>query len=189
MVVLNRAPAREPTDDELVERIAANDRDAFEALYRRHAAFVFGVLTRLVGPDRDREDLLQDTFVRVHAALARFRGECALTTMLFQITTRVAIDHLRRRSRRPLVLDDFDLEAEIDPRATPADQAQRREQLVRALAMLGKLKPKHRVAFVLREVMDMSYEEVATAVDARAATTRMRVAAAKRALAKLGRTS
>jgi RNA polymerase sigma-70 factor (ECF subfamily) len=191
MVVLNRAPVRrgDEPDDELVQRVAKGERAAFEAIYRRHATLVFGVLTRLVGPDRDREDLLQDTFLRLHPALARFRGECSLTTLLFQITSRVAIDHLRKRSRRPLALDDYDLAAEVDPRATPAEQAQRREQLASALAMLGKLKPKHRVAFVLREVMDMSYDEVAHAVDAGAATTRMRVNAAKRTLAKLGRTT
>ena len=144
MVVLSRKTeqrASEASDDELVRRVAAGDRAAFEAIYRRHATMVFGLLTRLVGPDRDREDLLQDTFVRLHPALARFRGDCALTSLIFQIGTRVAIDHLRRRSRRPLALDDYDLDAEVDPRATPEEQAQRRDELTAALAMLAKLKP------------------------------------------------
>ncbi|HEU0033908.1 MAG TPA: sigma-70 family RNA polymerase sigma factor [Kofleriaceae bacterium] len=179
--------AIEPSDAELVRGVVAGERIAFERIYRRHADAVFALLTRLIGPDREREDLLQETFIRLHPALGRFRGECALRTFVFQIATRVAIDHLRRRRRTPTELDDFDLDGEIDPRATPVEQAQRREQLARAVEVLGKLRPKLRVAFVLREVMDLSHEEVARIVDARPAAARMRVALAKRAIAKLGR--
>ncbi len=188
MVVLIRRVAEDgaPADD-LVRRVAAGERTAFEAIYRDHAEMVFGLLTRLVGPDREREDLLQETFIRLHSALPRFRGDCSLRTFVFQIATRVAVDHLRRRRRTPIALDDFELEAELDPRDTPADQAQRREEVVQALEVLARLKPKHRVAFVLREVMDMSHEEVAQIVDAHPAAARMRVAAAKRAISKLGR--
>jgi RNA polymerase sigma-70 factor, ECF subfamily len=180
--------ALSPVDDaELADRSRSGDGDAFEAIYRRHADSVFALLTKLSGPDREREDLLQETFIRLHAALPRFRGDCALRTLIFQIATRVAVDHLRRRRRAPVTLDDYDLEAEIDPRTTPVERAQIREELGAALELLAALKPKHRVAFVLREVMDMTYDEVACIVDTSAAATRMRVNAAKRAIAKLGR--
>ena len=171
-----------PTDDRTLATLAAaGDRSAFESIYRAHADRTFGLLTRLVGPDREREDLLQETFVRLHAALPRYRGEASLITFLYQIATHVALDHLRRR--RPL--DELDIDGEIDPSATPAEQAARREELARALALLEKLPPKHRVAFVLREVMGYSHEEVAVLVGSFAATARMRVNAAKAKLAAL----
>lgn len=173
-----------PDDRELIARLAAGDAAAFEAIYRRHAGMVFGLLTRLIGPDREREDLMQDVFVRLHAALARFRGDCALTTLLYQITSRVAIDHLRRRTRNRFDLADFDLDDEIDPRASPADQTLRREQLATAVEILATLPPKNRVVFVLREVMELPFDEIARIVGAMPATTRMRVNAAKRALAR-----
>ena len=176
---LGTAPA---TDDRTLATLAAaGDRDAFEAIYRAHADRTFALLTRLVGPDREREDLLQETFVRLHAALPRYRGDASLVTFLYQIATHVAIDHLRRR--RPL--DELDIDGELDPSATPAEQAVRREELARALALLEKLSPKHRVAFVLREVMGYSHEEVAVLVGSFAATARMRVNAAKAKLAAL----
>jgi RNA polymerase sigma-70 factor (ECF subfamily) len=169
-------------DRELVARATAGDDAAFEQIYRRHAQPVFTLLTRLLGPDRDREDLLQDVFVRLHAALARFRGEASLLTLVYRITTCVAIDHMRRR--KPVELVD-QIDDEIDPNLSPADQSARREEIRGALALLARLKPKHRVAFVLREVMGLSHEEVARIVGAHPAAARMRVAAAKRQLARL----
>jgi RNA polymerase sigma-70 factor (ECF subfamily) len=154
----------------------------FEDIYRQYAQRVFTLLTRFVGPDRERDDLLQEVFIRLHPALARFRGECSLLTLIYRITTRVAIDHMRRR--RPVDLVD-QLDEEIDPAATPSERAARREEIMFALGLLAKVKPKHRVAFVLREVMGLSHDEVARIIDVKPAAARMRVAAAKRALAKL----
>ncbi|MEJ7601911.1 MAG: RNA polymerase sigma factor [Kofleriaceae bacterium] len=178
-----------PDDDELIRRVVAGERSAFEEIYRRHADHVFALLTRLVGPDREREDLLQDVFIRLHPALSRFRGDCSLGTLVFRIATRVAMDRLRHLRRARTELVDFDLEDEIDPAATPAEVTERVEQLTEALAQLAQLAPKLRIAFVLREVMGMSYQEVARIADTNAAAARMRVALARRALAKLGRSS
>ena len=178
------APVAEETDSDLARRAADGDRAAFESIYRRHADRVFALLTRLVGPDREREDLLQEVFIKLHPALARFRFECSLQTFVYRITVRIAIDHLRGKKPVDLV-DDLDLDAEIDPGLSPADHAARAEELAGAFALLAKLKPKHRVAFVLREVMALSHDEVARIVDVHPAAARMRVALAKRALARL----
>lgn len=183
-VLVEREPEQlgEPDPGERVEQPSPV---AFAAIYREHAQAVFTLLTRLIGPDREREDLMQVVFLRLHSALPRFRGDCTLLTLIYRITTRVAIDHMRRR--RPVEICD-QLEDEIDPSSTPVEQATRREEITRALAMLARLKPAHRVAFVLREVMGLSHEEVARIVDVRPATARMRASAAKRTLAKLART-
>jgi RNA polymerase sigma-70 factor (ECF subfamily) len=179
-----------PGDDrELVQRAGAGDRAAVEAIYRAHADRVFALLTRLVGPDREREDLMQDVFIRLHPALARFRGDCALSTFIYQITTRAAVDHLRRRRRQRT--DAFadggtlDLDGEIAPGLSPADQAARRQELADAMSLLDALSPKLRAAYVLREVMGLSHDEVARIVDAHPAAARMRVALARRAIARL----
>ena len=169
-------------EHELVERSVNAEHAAFEEVYRRYAQRVFALLTRLIGPDREREDLLQDVFVRLHRALTRFRGDCSLLTLIYRITTCVAIDHMRRR--RPIAFVD-QLDEEIDPTLTPIEQATRREEIMNALSLLAQLKPKHRVAFVLREVMGLSHAEVAGIFDIHPAAARMRVATAKRALAKL----
>ena len=185
-VTRRAAPADQRSDAELIGLAAAGDSGAFEVIYRRHAERVFGLLTRLLGPDIEREDLLQETFVRLHAALPRFRGDCTLSTLAYRIATRVVIDHWRRR-RRVRMQPELDFDGEIAPGLSPAEHADRRESIARAVMLLNKLKPKLRVAFVLREVMDLPHDEVARIVEAHPAAARMRVALAKRALAALAR--
>ncbi len=180
-LVVEVSPA--PDEQALVRSAAAGARQAFETLYRSHAPVVFALLTRLLGPDREREDLLQETFVRFHAALGRFRGDCSVRTFVYQIATRVAIDHLRRRG--PVGIDELELENQIDPAATPAEVMQRRQEIVLALETLGRLRPKQRIAFVLHEVMGHTHDEVARIMGLRSPAVRMRVNAAKRTLAKL----
>lgn len=161
----------------------ALEESAFEMIYREHADRAFALLTKLIGPDRDREDLLQEVFIRLHGALPRFRGDCSMGTFVYRIATRVAIDHMRRR--RVLLPSDFS--DEVDPGLTPAEHVVRCEQLARAVGMLARLSPKHRVAFVLREVMGLSHEEIGKIVEAHPAAARMRVAKAHRVLAKLAK--
>jgi len=177
------AAADQRSDAELIGLAASGDSAAFEVIYRRHAERTFGLLTRLLGPDIEREDLLQETFVRLHAALPRFRGDCSLSTLVYRIATRVVIDHWRRRPAK--LTPELDFDSEIAPGLSPAEHADRREAIARAVTLLNKLKPKLRVAFVLREVMDLPHDEVARIVEAHPAAARMRVALAKRALAAL----
>jgi RNA polymerase sigma-70 factor, ECF subfamily len=163
--------------DALVGRAVAGDPIAFAALYRMHAGEMYGLLTRLIGARPEREDLLQDVFVRFHRALPGFRREAAVSTFLHGIAVRVAIDHLRARKRRPEA--GVELDEDVADHALPADQ---RLEIERALAFLDGLDGKQRVAFVLREVLGLSYPEIATLMGSFETTARMRVAAATRAL-------
>ncbi|HUQ03643.1 MAG TPA: sigma-70 family RNA polymerase sigma factor [Kofleriaceae bacterium] len=186
--------------DALVARAAAGDQIAFAALYRLHAASIHGLITRLVGPGSEREDLLQEVFVRFHRALPSYRREAAPATFLHGITVRVAIDHLRARRRRPDLVsrgesargdharsddDPDEIAALVDPSLSAEQRVALRADVERALAFLDRLSPKQRIAFVLREVLDHSYAEIAQLMDSFETTARMRVAAAARALAKL----
>ncbi len=187
--VIRRAAAGQQRDErseaELIRLAADGDRRAFEEIYHRHAERAFGLLTRLLGPDIEREDLVQETFVRLHAALPRFRGDCNLSTLIYRIATRVVIDHWRRRPAR--MAPELDLDRKIAPGLSPAEHAEYRESIAQAVTLLQKLKPKLRVAFVLREVMDLPHEQVARIVEIHPVAARMRVALAKRALAALAR--
>ena len=159
-----------PVDDDgaLVERARAGDRDAFAAFYRRHAAAVYGRLSRLVGPVPEREDLTQEVFLGFHRALSRFRGEAAPRTLLHRITVNVAIDHLRRRGRRPLeALDATALDALVGDEAGPEERARRTQRLAQVLAALEAIAPKKRVALLLRVVEELSFEQIGAIVGAK----------------------
>jgi RNA polymerase sigma-70 factor (ECF subfamily) len=153
------------------------DRDAgFEEIYGRHVDAVYARLTRLIGPVPEREDLTQEVFLGLHRALPGFRGDAALSTLIYRITVNVACEHLRRRARRPTVgLDDATLAALVAPEPTPEATARRREEVARVLRALDRIKPRKRVALLLRVVDGLSLEEIGALVDASPETVAKRV--------------
>lgn len=160
--------------DPLIGRAASGDRQAFDELFRRHVDEVHLRLTRLIGPDPEREDLVQEVFIAAYRGLADFRGDAAFSTWLYRIVVHAAYGHLRKRRRRPLELDalpELSLPGEKSPEATAA-----RQELVReGLGLLARLKPKKRIAFVLREVEGLSLQEIGELVDATPAAVGQRV--------------
>ena len=170
----------------LVERAAQGDRRAFDDLYRRWSDFVWHRLGRLLGPDPEREDLLQQVFLDTYRALPRFRGDAAFSTWLHRIVVNVAYDHLRRRKRRPTnPLELEEIAALASPAMSPEATARRREELLRIASYLDRLKPKKRIAFVLRVVDELALEEIGGLVGASAATVGQRVYHAERELAAM----
>lgn len=182
------AVAAAVTDEALIARAAAGDALAFRALYDRHADAVWGALTRLVGPRPDREDLLQETFWRLHQALPTFRGECALRTFLHGIAARAALDACRRQRRDERRQVELERAAvDVTPLHGRTDGLELRPDARAALARLDRLAPKTRVAFVLRELLGHSFVEIGEMTGCFTSTARMRVAAARRQLAAADR--
>lgn len=180
------APMPRAGDEALIARIIVGDERAFTMLYRGHVDRVFGLLTRLVGPVPEREDLVQQVFVDVYHALPGFRGDAAFSTFLYRIATRIAYDHLSRRRRRRTAteLDDACNELIADG-PSPAERAQRRRELERAFELLARLKPKKRIAFVLVVVQGMSLREAAEVVGATPDAVKQRVLHARRELQRM----
>ena len=185
IVRVTAAPERDDRDTrddrELAQLAAGGDHRAFAALYRAHAEAVHALLTRLVGPWPERDDLLQDTFVRFHRALPRYRGDASVATFLHAIAVRVAYEHLRTRAKRRQLADS------LDDYATDALPPERWAEIAEVLEFLDRLTPEQRIAFVLREVLDYTYPEIARLVGCFETTARMRVAAADRVLDHLRR--
>jgi RNA polymerase sigma-70 factor (ECF subfamily) len=161
-------------DEVLVARALGGDRGAYDQLYRRTVDVVWYRLTRLLGPDPEREDLTQQVFLEVFGRLERFRGEARFRTFVCRVAVNMAIDHLERRRRRPGLLPEaFDIPA--DPAASPEQQAEQRQRVALIWSLLDRIKPKKRVAFVLRVVEGLSLEEVAELVGATVPAVAQRV--------------
>ena len=175
MIPLVHRSAGPDSDQALVERARGGDRGAFDELYRRHADLVWSRLGRLLGPDPEREDLLQQIFFEVFRDLWRFRGEAAFRTFLYRVVVNIACDHLKRRARRPRPVSAADLDGLIDNQRSPEARAVERQRLALTLSLLGRIKPKKRIAFLLRVVEGLSLEEIAEIVEARPAAVAQRV--------------
>lgn len=154
---------------------------SFREIYRQNADRVYGQLTRLVGAIPERDDLRQQVFLRLYRALPRFRGEAAFGTFLYRIVANVAYDH-RRQARRVSTpyLDELP-----DPGPSPEAQARRRQDLRRVFELLGRVKRKKRVAFVLVTVEGLSYQDAAARLGVNVPAAKQRVLAARRELAAL----
>ena len=163
-------PAAAPELDVDAERVArhlAGDPDAVAELYRAHVDAVYRRLSRILGPIPEREDLTQDVFVALHRALPKFRGEATLATWIHRIAINTALDYLRARGRRPApTIDARLLDTLCAPQASPEARAEHRERLAQVFACLAKIKPKKRIALVLRVVDGMSFEDIGRLVDA-----------------------
>ena len=154
-------------DAERVARFVAGDPDAFADIYRAHVDAVYRRLTRILGPVEEREDLAQDVFVTLHRALPKFRGDAALGTWIQRIAINTAYDHLRRQGRRPATpVDDRFFDELCAPAASVETRAAMREELARVFACLARIKPKKRIALLLRVVDGLSFEEIGALVDA-----------------------
>ena len=181
-------PAPNEVDQLLVLRAGRGDRAAYQELYQRHVDAAWRRLGRLVGPDAEREDLIQQAFFEVFQGLTRFRGEASFSTYLGRVLVNMACDHLRRRGRRPLPVPGEVLELVEAPEASPERTAQSRERLSLIWGLLDRINPKKRVAFVLHEVEGLSLAEVGAVMDISADTARKRVEHAQKELrAMLGR--
>ena len=145
----------------LVSAAARGEMRAFEALYRRHAGRVHGVIARLVGGHGARaEDLTQEAFVRAWQALPAFRFESAFSTWLHRLAVNTALMELRSRRSRPQ--DEGDSEEEVFDLIGSADSAGH----TTALSMdreraVASLPPRARAVLVLYDVEGWKHEEIA----------------------------
>lgn len=182
MSAVKLKPAAPPDDDALIAAARAGDHAAYTALYQRYADRVYARLTQLVGPSSDREDLLQQVFLALYRALPRFRADSSIGTFIYGITVHVALDHLRKRRRRPADFTTAELDELIDAAPSPEDRARRRDELALVLGFLERMKPPKRIAFALVAIAGMSLEEAAAVVDATPDAVKQRVLSARREL-------
>jgi len=167
---------------ELVAACIAGDQTAQRTLFRREYPRVHATVYRILGPSRDQDDLVQETFIAVFRGLGRFRGESRLSTWIDRIAVRLVFDHIRARGKTPVPLGVVDHEesgsVEIDA------QAHARDGLRRLYAALGQLVPEQRMAFALYAIDGRSIAEVARLTGVTAVTAKLRIWRARRELMK-----
>jgi RNA polymerase sigma-70 factor (ECF subfamily) len=145
----------------LVAAAARGEMKAFEALYRRHAGRVHGVIGRLVGGHGARaEDLTQEAFVRAWQALPAFRFESAFSTWLHRLAVNTALMELRSRRSRPQ--DEGDSDEEVFELIGSTDSAGHTTALSMDLERaVASLPPRARAVLVLYDVEGWKHEEIA----------------------------
>jgi RNA polymerase sigma-70 factor (ECF subfamily) len=147
------------SDVELVRRATSGDKRALDVLVERHSPRVNRLAAQILGDLEEARDAAQESLVKLCTKLKQFRGEAQFATWLHRLVVNTCRDRIaRQRVRRtePLPLDDRPAGDESDP-----SRAALLTDLRRDLAdALGRLSPTQRLAFVLRDSMGLSYEEI-----------------------------
>jgi RNA polymerase sigma-70 factor (ECF subfamily) len=158
-------------DEEVVRRAQRGDRDAFDLLVRTYQTAVFNHVYHLVGDRGLAEDLTQDVFVRVYQRLPSFSFRSRFTTWLFQIAVNRVVDEMRVLERRPRPA-----ELPIDDLLAVADRSTEHSETIDAIwRAVGELSVDLKTALLLRDVVGLSYAEMAEALGLSLATVKWRI--------------
>jgi RNA polymerase sigma-70 factor (ECF subfamily) len=152
-------------DDDLMRSTAEGDEGAFRLLVERWEQPIFRFLDRMLASREEAEDACQETFLRVYQQAKRYRPEGQFRSWLFRIAGNLARSKLRRDRVLRWVHLEPGLHDRPDPRAGP-DRALEREENRRAVReALAKLPARQREAVLLQRYEEMSYREIAAAMD------------------------
>ena len=178
-------------DRELVARFNAGDEGAFVKIMNRYRAKIFTVTCGLLRNHADAEEITQDTFVRAHRGLARFRGDSSLATWLHRIALNLSRNrywYFFRRRRQDSLSLDCPLSADnagtfsdlvADAGQTPAQEAAVVEFSAIISSCMAQLEPGHREILTLRNVLDHPYEKIARLLNINVGTVKSRIARAR----------
>lgn len=175
--------ARDVSDTELAEACRRGDQRAFGALVHRHKDRLYNLAYRYLGNREDALDLCQEVFIRAYRGLDGFQGTSQVYTWLHTIAVNLARNRLRDQSRKGrdqgISLDALTAAGggEAHPAAGPGpcSEAQSHELEEILQQCLGELPEACRLAFVLRTVEGLSYEEIAKALDCPKGTVKSRL--------------
>jgi RNA polymerase sigma-70 factor (ECF subfamily) len=185
------------TDARLVERLVARDERAFTTLVRSYERRVFSLLLRMIGNRAEAEDLAQEVFVQVFKAIGSFRGEAKLSTWIYRIAINLCKNrskYLRaRHSGQEVELDSLKEQLPMgDAKGANVAQVERPDEMVSGKQVerivqnaILELEPSFRECLVLRDVEDLSYEEIGAITGLPEGTVKSRIHRARAQLKEL----
>jgi len=184
-------------DTLLIERIKSGDMAAYNEMVSRYYDRIFARVSQLLKNKQDAEEVTQDAFIRAHRGLEKFRGDASFSTWLYQIATNLAHNRywywFRRKRDQSISLDhplssDGDLTLEnVMPceGESPAEAAVTQEFVDRVSECMEGLNEKHKAVLILRNVKNLSYDEIAQQLEISVGTVKSRIARARESLRDL----
>jgi RNA polymerase sigma-70 factor (ECF subfamily) len=188
----------EPVDEEaFVRRLQARDETAFNELVVTYERRVFALVFRMLGRREEAEDLAQEVFVQVFKAIDQFRGDSKLSTWIYRIAVNLCKNRTKYLARRHAGSeDDVDAMADRAPLSTAkgvsVGDVGRPDELVEGMQLevvvkraIAQIDTDFRQVLILRDVEDMSYEEIASVTGLAEGTVKSRIHRARAQLRAL----
>jgi len=159
-------------DFTLIKRFNEGDELAFKKLVNKHKEKVRNLVYLTVGNSNSIDDISQDVFITVYKSVGKFRFDAQFTTWLYKVTINKCKDHLRKVKLRSIFMPINDDEEELPASAefnTNSDVSEIVQNAIR------KLPDKLRIPLVLREIQEMSYQEIADSMQSEIGTVKSRI--------------
>ena len=160
----------------LVAAARQGERGAFDELVRRTYVDTYTLAVRLTANEEDARDVVQEAYLRAWKGIRRFRGDAQFSTWMYRITANAASTMTQRRSRqRTTNLDDVADPVEMRLEHQPEGAAESAAALDRLGEAVTQLPPKLRVIVVLKDVYDLSHEDIADELGISVAAAKVRL--------------
>jgi RNA polymerase sigma-70 factor, ECF subfamily len=179
----------ERTDAELVDATLRGDSDAFAGIVKRYQHFVFNAIYHYLGPSADIEDVAQEVFLKLFRALDRYDTGRPLQAWIYRITVNQCFDEGRKiKHRRVKSFSEMSEEEEgrilryHEGRQGPLSHTEAEESLRFLKSLMDGLSDKDKMAFVLREIEGLDYDEVSKAMNTSVTAARIRISRVKKRL-------
>jgi RNA polymerase sigma-70 factor (ECF subfamily) len=167
------------SDEELVEAFQGGDTSAFDQLVSRWDRKIQGAIYRMVGSGEDSRDLCQEAFLKAYRGLSGFKKEARFSSWLYQIAVNVCRDRMRRQRGKTMVsLDEMAGGGELPLRGVAPSALELMEagDLSRSVALaVASLPEEQREVIVLKEYQDLTFQEIADALDVPVSTVKTRL--------------
>lgn len=171
-------------DQRVIEACQAGDREAFRLLFETYKDRVFSIAVYSLGGDEAAaSDVSQQVFLKLMTSIGQFRQDSAFTTWLYRLVVNICIDEQRKR-RRFLPFGELTPMSKIEDRRPQEKHYAKREIADSVQAAIKELKPKLRLAILLKYVEDLSYEEIAGVLGCSKGTVASRLNRGHRTLAR-----
>ncbi|MBD5148479.1 MAG: sigma-70 family RNA polymerase sigma factor [Oscillibacter sp.] len=177
-------------EQQWVEEAKGGSQEAFACLVRAYEKRVYALTRRMCPTPEDAAEAAQEAFLAAWQGLPNFRGDAAFSTWLYRLASNACVDILRKESRRGAAegpsLDDEAVPIDPPDRApTPQEAVERRELREEIEAGLAALPAEYRQPLVLREIHQLSYQEIAQAMDLDLGTVKSRISRGRRRLREI----
>lgn len=182
-------------DVALLARLRAGDEESFDTIVRRYRGCLMATARRMLGNDHDAQDAVQEAFSSAFISIGSFRGDSSISTWLHRIVVNAALMQLRRRRRcAEVAIDDLSppfetlacvaWAAEL-PHRTSEHWSEAREMRAAIKRSIDQLRPIYRSVLWLRDMEDLSINEVAAILKLNANTVKIRLRRARQTLKNL----
>lgn len=172
----------------LIQKAQKGDTNAFGTLVASYEKFIFNVACKMFSNSEDASDIAQEALIKAYKNIDKFDFNSSFSTWLYRITVNACIDEMRKRKGRESISIDAEdeesgLAVQIEDTSLGAEERVIQNETVSEVrAAIDKLSEEHKTVIILRDLQDMTYEQVAQTLDLSIGTVKSRLARARKSL-------